>query len=107
MMTNVEINARPVTQQGMSGMKTAGQGPGRQVSCGLHGMPAGQLVAGSGPSLRGVWQVADKSFFLNTLRQKIQEINTGVVLPPCTLPHSKGLTETPCGIRNGEAPRRD
>lgn len=31
MVTNVEINARPVTQQGMSGMKTAGQGPGRQV----------------------------------------------------------------------------
>lgn len=49
MVTNVEISARPVTQQGMSGMKTAGQGPGRQV--------------------------ADKSFFLNTLRQKIQEIN--------------------------------
>lgn len=50
MVTNVEINARPVTQQGMSGMKTAGQGPGRQV--------------------------ADKSFFLNTLRVKIQEIST-------------------------------
>lgn len=32
MVTNVEINARPVTQQGMSGMKTAGQGPGRQVN---------------------------------------------------------------------------
>lgn len=50
MVTNVEINARPVTQQGMSGMKTAGQGPGRQV--------------------------ADKSFFLNTLRVKIQEISS-------------------------------
>jgi hypothetical protein len=51
MVTNVEISARPVTQQGMSGMKTAAQGPGRQV--------------------------ADKSFFLNTLRVKIQEITSG------------------------------
>lgn len=50
MTTNVEISARPVTQQGMSGMKTASQGPGRQV--------------------------ADKSYFLNTLRVKIADITT-------------------------------
>jgi len=50
MTTNVEISARPVTQQGMSGMKTAAAGPGRQV--------------------------ADKSFFLNTLRVKIQDISS-------------------------------
>lgn len=47
--TNVQVADRPVTQQGMTGMRTAGaQGPGRQV--------------------------ADKSFFLNGLRQKKSEL---------------------------------
>lgn len=46
--TDVQVAERPVTQQGMSGMKTAGQGPGRQV--------------------------LDKSYFLAELRQKKQEL---------------------------------
>ena len=48
--TDVQVADRPVTQQGMTGMRTAGaQGPGRQV--------------------------ADKSFFLNELRQKKSELS--------------------------------
>jgi len=46
--TDVQVNERPVTQQGMSGMKTAGQGPGRQV--------------------------LDKSYFMADLRKKKQEL---------------------------------
>ena len=40
----MQVSERPVTQQGMSGMRTAGQGPGRQV--------------------------LDKSYFMAELRQK-------------------------------------
>ena len=94
MVTNVEISARPVTgaQQGMSGMKTAGQGPGRQVQ--QHAIRLAQQLEtieikrpldAAEVSLSHCGectvQVADKSFFLNTLRQKIQEINAGETTP--------------------------
>jgi len=101
MVTNVEISARPVTgaQQGMSGMKTAGQGPGRQVTHPAATLPHSRLSHGAvefrlgSVSLGccslwcGVSQVADKSYFLNNLRQKIQEINAGEpALPLAPLP---------------------
>lgn len=46
--TLFQVNERPVTQQGMSGMRTAGQGPGRQV--------------------------LDKTYFMAELRQKKAEL---------------------------------
>eukprot|EP00240_Pyramimonas_obovata_P000770 CAMPEP_0118951980 /NCGR_PEP_ID=MMETSP1169-20130426/54012_1 /TAXON_ID=36882 /ORGANISM="Pyramimonas obovata, Strain CCMP722" /LENGTH=604 /DNA_ID=CAMNT_0006899135 /DNA_START=101 /DNA_END=1915 /DNA_ORIENTATION=+ len=47
--TDVQVADRPVTQQGMTGMRTAAQGPGRQVQ--------------------------DKSYFLTELRHKKQELS--------------------------------
>lgn len=47
--TDLKVAERPVTQQGMSGLKTAGQGPGRQVM--------------------------DRSYFLNELRAKIRDLH--------------------------------
>ena len=46
--TNMNISDRPVTQQGLSGMRTAGMGPQRQIQ--------------------------DNSYFLTQLRQKSTEI---------------------------------
>eukprot|EP00741_Cyanophora_paradoxa_P002103 tig00000551_g2039.t1 len=50
--TNVQISERPVTQQGMMGMKGAAAGPGRQVQ--------------------------DKSFFMGELRAKISELKSEI-----------------------------
>jgi len=52
MQTAVNVSDRPVTQQGMSGMKTAGQGPGRQVQ--------------------------DPSYYIGVLRAKLTEIATEI-----------------------------
>jgi hypothetical protein len=47
--TTVSLEARPVTQQGLEGMRLKTAGPGRQI--------------------------ADKSYFLSELRQKISELS--------------------------------
>jgi len=52
MSAQLNVTDRPVTQQGMSGMKTAGQGPGRQVQ--------------------------DTSYYVAVLRSKLTEIATEI-----------------------------
>lgn len=49
MSTDVAVTARPVTQQGLKGMKTKPLGPGRQI--------------------------ADKNYYLSLLREKVSEIH--------------------------------
>eukprot|EP00899_Mesostigma_viride_P011857 jgi/Mesvir1/20672/Mv14885-RA.1 len=49
-LNNLEVAARPVTQQGMAGIRSGQQGPGRQVQ--------------------------DKSYFLNELRAKKQDLTS-------------------------------
>jgi intraflagellar transport protein 74 len=48
----MKVDERPVTQQGMMGMKTAGQGPGRQIF--------------------------DRSYYISQLRSKQSELNTEI-----------------------------
>jgi hypothetical protein len=50
--TNVQVADRPVTQQGMMGMKVTNQGPGRQV--------------------------ADKSYYMGELRKKCDDLGTEI-----------------------------
>lgn len=50
--TNVQVADRPVTQQGMMGMKIANQGPGRQI--------------------------ADKSYYMGELRKKCDEMSAEI-----------------------------
>jgi len=50
--TNIAVADRPVTQQGMMGMKIRAQGPGRQV--------------------------ADKSYYMGELRKKVEEMQTEI-----------------------------
>ncbi|GAQ77667.1 intraflagellar transport particle protein 74/72 [Klebsormidium nitens] len=50
--TDVQVSERPVTQQGLVGMKTGSQGPGRQI--------------------------ADKSYYLTRLRAKKQELQAEI-----------------------------
>mmetsp|Transcript_12626 Transcript_12626/g.34894 ORF Transcript_12626/g.34894 Transcript_12626/m.34894 type:complete len:590 (+) Transcript_12626:139-1908(+) len=50
--TNIQVAERPVTQQGMMGMKVGAQGPGRQI--------------------------ADKSYFMQELRKKCDEMTTEI-----------------------------
>merc|ERR1719326_1189655 len=52
MMTDVKVTDRPMTMQGVMGMKTGSMGPGRQIY--------------------------DKSYYMSELRKKIASLNTEI-----------------------------